>query len=180
MAFKLDGKTLPTDVAFTSKGINYPANWLRLTTLSEKKGIGITEVADEATYDQRFYWSASKARELEDTDAKDADGKLVKDSDGNQVVNKGLKTQWIAAQKTTSSSLLTPYDWYIIRKLEETTAIPATVSKYRDDVRTVCAARETQIKGATDVTALKALVDGTFDKDGKKTAGLTDWPTPLS
>ena len=171
MAFKLDGKTLPTDVAFTSKGINYPANWLRLTTLSEKKGIGITEVADEATYDQRFYWSASKARELEDTDAKDADGKLVKDADGNQVVNKGLKTQWIAAQKTTSSSLLTPYDWYIIRKLEETTAIPATVSKFRDDVRSACAEREKRIKAALDVTALKKLIDTTFNSDDD-----TKWP----
>ena len=166
MAFKLDGKTLPTDVAFTSKGINYPANWLRLTTLSEKKGIGITEVADEATYDQRFYWSASKARELEDTD-----GKLVKDADGNQVVNKGLKTQWIAAQKTTSSSLLTPYDWYIIRKLEETTAIPATVSKFRDDVRSACAEREKRIKAALDVTALKKLIDTTFNSDDD-----TKWP----
>ena len=157
MAFKLDGKTLPTDVAFTSNGINYPANWLRLTTLTEKKAIGITEVADEATYDQRFYWSVSKAKDLA-----------------------GLKTSWIEQQKSTASSLLTPYDWYIIRQLEESKDIPATVSKYRDDVRTACAARETEIKGVIDVTALKTLIDGTFDEDGKKTAGLTDWPIPLS
>lgn len=171
MAFKLDGKTLPVDVAFTSNGINYPANWLRLTTLTEKKAIGITEVADEATYDQRFYWSASKAKDLEDTDAKDSDGKLLKDSDGNQVINKGLKTQWIAAQKATASSLLTPYDWYIIRKIEETTEIPATVSKFRDDVRSACAEREKKIKAALDVTALKALIDTTLEAD----AG-TKWP----
>ena len=141
MAFKLDGATLPVDVAFTSNGINYPANWLRLTTLDEKKAIGITEVADEATYDQRFYWSATKAKDLA-----------------------GLQTEWIAIQKKTASSLLTPYDWYVIRKLEESTDIPATVSKYRDDVRTACATRETEIKGVTDVTALKALVDGKFTK----------------
>ena len=171
MAFKLDGKTLPVDVAFTSKGINYPANWLRLTTLAEKKGIGITEVADEATYDQRFYWSASKAKELEDKDAKDKDGKLLKDSDGKQIVDKGLKTQWIATQKQTASSLLTPYDWYIIRKLEETTDIPAEVSKYRDDVRSACAEREKKIKAAIDVTALKKLIDTTFDSDDD-----TKWP----
>ena len=141
MAFKLDSKTLPVDVAFTSNGINYPANWLRLTTLDEKKAIGITEVADEATYDQRFYWSATKAKDLA-----------------------SLQTSWIAKQKETASSLLTPYDWYVIRKLEESTDIPATVSKYRDDVRTACASRETQIKGVTDVTALKALVEGNFTK----------------
>ena len=43
MAFKLDGKTLTVDKPFTSKVIKYPANWLRLTTLEEKKAIGITE-----------------------------------------------------------------------------------------------------------------------------------------
>ena len=171
MAFKLDGKTLPVDVAFTSKGINYPANWLRLTTLAEKKGIGITEVADEAVYDQRFYWSASKAKELEDVDAKDSDGKLLKDSDGNQVVNKGLKTDWIAIQKQTASSLLTPYDWYIVRKLEEDTAIPGTVSKFRDDVRSACAEREKKIKAAIDVTALQKLIDTTFESNDD-----TKWP----
>lgn len=171
MAFKLDGKTLPVDVAFTSKGINYPANWLRLTTLAEKKGIGITEVADEATYDQRFYWSASKAKALEDVDEKDKDGKLLKNPDGTQVVTKGLKTQWIAAQKQTASTLLSPYDWYVIRKLEETTEIPATVSKFRDDVRSACAEREKKIKAAIDVTALKKLIDTTFDSDED-----TKWP----
>ena len=42
---KLDGKTLQYDKAFTHEGISYPANWLRLTTLEEKKAIGITEVS---------------------------------------------------------------------------------------------------------------------------------------
>ena len=46
MAFKLDGKTLPVDVPFTSNGVKYPATWLRLTTLDEKKAIGIKEVPD--------------------------------------------------------------------------------------------------------------------------------------
>ena len=46
MVFKLDGKTLPVGGPFTSNGINYPANWLRLTTLEEKKAIGITEEPD--------------------------------------------------------------------------------------------------------------------------------------
>ena len=140
MAFKLGNKSLPIDVAFTSNGVNYPANWLRLTTLDEKKAIGITEVDDSPTYDQRFYWSASKAKDLA-----------------------GLKTDWITQQKRAASNLLTPYDWYIIRKLEEGKDIPGAVSKYRDDVRTACAARETQINAVIDVTALKNLVDGNLD-----------------
>lgn len=143
MAFKLNSKTLPIDVAFSSNGVNYPANWLRLTTLDEKKAIGITEVSDSVTYDQRFYWSANKAKALA-----------------------GLKTNWITQQKNTANALLAPYDWYIIRKLEEGKDIPGAVSKYRDDVRTACAARETQINAVIDVTSLKDLVD----------SSLTAWP----
>ena len=34
--FVLNGKPLPVDVAFTHEGIQYPANWLRLTSATEK------------------------------------------------------------------------------------------------------------------------------------------------
>jgi hypothetical protein len=44
--FIFDGKPLSPDVAFTdpATGVQYPANWLRLSTLEEKEAIGITEV----------------------------------------------------------------------------------------------------------------------------------------
>ena len=42
--FKLDGVILKLDLPFTSRDIKYPATWLRLTTLDEKKAIGIEEV----------------------------------------------------------------------------------------------------------------------------------------
>ena len=93
MAFQLDGKPLPVDVPFSSNGINYPSNWLRLSSADEKKAIGITEIADDPIFDQRFYWSESKAKDLEDSNAKDSEGNLIKDSDGNQVIQKGLKTK---------------------------------------------------------------------------------------
>jgi len=176
MAFKLDSKTLPVDVPFTSNGINYPANWLRLTTLDEKKAIGITEVADEPTYDQAFYWGVDKPKEIEDINAKDDDGNLLKDADGNQVVEIGLKTQWIAIQKKQASACLSKYDWYVTRKAEKGTAIPSAISTYRDEVRTVCETREAEIKACSDVAELKILMDGTNDEDGKRIAGITLWP----
>ncbi len=37
---------LKLDLPFTHRGIKYPANWLRLTTLDEKKAIGLVEVLD--------------------------------------------------------------------------------------------------------------------------------------
>ena len=48
MAFKETdhNNILKLDMPFTLRGIKYPANWLRLTTLEEKKAIGITEEKD--------------------------------------------------------------------------------------------------------------------------------------
>ena len=168
MAYQLESKPLAVDVAFkTSDGTQYPANWLRLATADEKKAIGITEVADEATYDQRFYWGVGNAKELVDKTEK---------IDGKDVTTKGLKTIWVAQQKETAGSLLAPYDWYVTRKAEKGTAIPSEIVTYRDGIRTTCTTREGEINACSDVAALKTLIDGTYDSDGKRTAGITLWP----
>ena len=48
MAFKETdhNRILKLDLPFTHRGIKYPANWLRLSTLDEKKAIGLVEVPD--------------------------------------------------------------------------------------------------------------------------------------
>ena len=74
MAFKLDGNPLAVDVPFTVGDINYPANWLRLSTADEKTALGITEVADDPVYDNRFYWGDGTARALADTNMVDGNG----------------------------------------------------------------------------------------------------------
>ena len=177
MAFQLDSKPLGLDVAFkTSDGTQYPANWLRLATADEKKAIGITEVADEATYDQRFYWGVGNAKRLVDENAKDEDGNLVKDADGNQIIKEGLKTIWVRKQKEQAGSLLAKSDWYVVRKAEKATAIPTNIQNYRDSIRTICTTRENEINACSDVAALKILIDGTYDSDGKRTSGITLWP----
>jgi hypothetical protein len=68
--FILDGKPLSPDRAFTHDGIQYPANWLRLSTLEEKEAIGITEVPDPPIYDQRFYWGYDQDGQLIPKDSK--------------------------------------------------------------------------------------------------------------
>ena len=176
MAFKLDGKTLPVDVAFTSNGVNYPANWLRLSSADQKAAIGITEVADPTPYDQRFYTDPTTPKSLTDTNIKDKDGNDAKDSEGNQLIHKGLKSLWVETQKQQARNFLAHYDWYVTRKAEKDTAIPSAISTYRDAVRTACATRETEINACSDVAALKTLIDGTYDGSGNRTAGITLWP----
>ena len=175
MAFKLDGKPLPVDVAFSHNDINYPANWLRLASKTEKEAIGITEEADAPTYDSRFYWGDGTAKALDDVDAKDEDGNLLKDEKGNQVVTQGVKSVLKAQEKATAGSLLARYDWYVVRKAEKDTAIPSAITTYRDGVRTACNTRETEIDNCADTAALVTLY-GSTEKDGVYTPNMTQYP----
>ena len=173
MAFKLDGKPLAVDVPFkTSNGTQYPANWLRLATKAEKEAIGITEVADDPVYDGRFYNGDGSAKALDDVDAKDQEGNLIKDKNGNQVVNLGVKSILKAQEKVLAGSLLVKYDWYVVRKYETSKAIPTEIKTYRTAVRTACATRETEIDNCADTAALVTLYG--LKEDG--TPNMTQYP----
>ena len=172
MIFKLDGKTLPVGVAFSHNDIQYPANWLRLSTAEEKSAIGITEVEEPKVYDARFYKVDGTAKELDDIDAKDEDGTLLKNPDGSQVVIQGVKSLLKTQEKITAGSLLGKYDWYVVRKSEKGTAIPSAITTYRDGVRTACDTREKEIDACSDTAALVTLY-GTKE-DG--TPNMTQYP----
>ena len=167
MAFLLDGKPLAVDVAFSHNDINYPANWLRLSTAQEKKDLGITEVADDPVYDSRFYWGNGTAKTLTDTNMVDSNGDPLLDLNGNQMIALGVKSVLKAQEKAIAGSLLAKYDWYVVRKAEKSTAIPTAITTYRDGVRTACDTREKEIDACSDTAALITLYGVTTDSEGK-------------
>ena len=150
---KLDGKTLPYDRAFSHNNINYPRNWLRLTSLKEKQAIGITEVADPVTpsYNQKFYWGVNNPKDIDQ-----------------------LKVDWIAKQKKEAASHLAPTDWLVTRYAEATTVIPVKTKDYRAAVRTVCGEREAQITACADTDELCALITASATIAGTADNGATE------
>ena len=171
--FKLDGKILRVDRAFTtSDGTQYPSNWLRLSSAEEKAAIGITEEADPVRADDRYYWDGdvNNPKALDDVNAVDEDGnpvyvqvwnpetELMEDTE-EQVVTRGLKYTKTLEVKDTANKLLAPTDWYVIRKYEANTAIPENVSTFRSGVKTECARLETAITGAANVSALITVMN---------------------
>ena len=167
MAFLLNGNPLAVDVAFSHNNINYPANWLRLSTAEEKTAIGISEVADDnKNYDNRFYWQDGTAKALDD---------IKETIDGVEYTTQGVKSILKAQEKATANSLLAKYDWYVVRKAEKSTAIPSAITTYRDAVRTACNTRETEIDNCKDTAALVTLY-GSTEKDGVVTPNMTQYP----
>ena len=167
MAFKLDGNPLAYDVAFTHNDINYPANWLRLASLDEKEAIGITEVADDPTYDSRFYSNAGVAKEIND---------VTETKNGVEVTTLGLKSNLKLEEKEIAKSLLNLYDWQVIRKIEKGTELDSNVATFRDAVRTAYTTRKTEIDNCSDVAALVTLYSSTEQSDGTYKPNMTQYP----
>jgi len=151
----LDGKQLRPGRPFTHNGIQYPANWLRLTSWAEKEAIGITEQPDPTPVDTRFYWDTDIPRQLEDTTD------VV-----SGITTTGLKTQWKEQQDQAAYSLLAPTDWYVVRKTETDEAIPVGITSFRGEVRNISNQRKVSIDTASSVENLIGIT--TF-------SGL-DWP----
>jgi len=189
MPWKYNGKNLRVGKAFTgTDGTKYPKVWMRYSA-DEKTSIGITwedPPASEAPFDNRFYWGRQTdgtliPKNLADVNEVDSDGNPLKDAQGNQVVTLGLKSVWVAKTKTTANSKLAVHDWYVTRKAEKSTAIPSSITTYRDAVRTKCAEIETALNGASDLAAFMALFKDERNLDGtlKTIAKINDWPDEI-
>ena len=76
--------------------------------------------------------------------------------------------------------MLAPYDWYVVRKAEKSTAIPTAITTYRDAIRTACNTRETEIDNCADTAALVTLYGVTTDSDGKFVKyNMTQYPKKI-
>ena len=95
---------------------------------AEKTAVGITEQAEPATYDARFY-----------------------DSSGNPLalVDVNLERAKTATIKGDARFKFGVFDWYYIRKLETDEDVPTDVALYRASLRTVCTAREAVINACS-------------------------------
>jgi len=175
--FKLNNTPIGLDQPFTTEdGTQYPNNWLRLASPEERAAIGITEVDDAPSYDDRFYWGVNSPKLLNDREESDEQGNplyvqvydeatesMVDTSE--RLVTKGLKSQWSAQIKDTTNKLLSSSDWMVIRKVERNVDIPAGTITYRAAVLTECDRLLAAIAGAADVAALAGVV------------GAQQWPT---
>lgn len=177
MAYVLDGvKITPGRPFKNADGIQFPANWLQLTSDEEKTAAGITWEDDPAPFDTFYYWSPGNAKPLDDGT----------DDNGRKVA--GLRPGLIEKQANTARQLLQGTDWYAVRKAETSKAIPAAVKTYRAAVRTACDTRQAEITAVSTTAELEALMKApaqVLDSDGETLIDnpadhLTPWPDPVS
>jgi len=149
---------------------------------------GALEVVEGEQKDQRFYWvtfshyevNGSVVTRIYTNTPKALEDKLEVKEDGSplyvqvwdatagkdgemvdtteQVVTKGLKSQWIAQNKANANSLLASTDWMVIRKAERDVAIPSDVVTERAKIIADCTAKEAAITAATTIEAFINVV----------------------
>ena len=169
------------------------------STVAQRESQGVYEVIYDNTNlkNSRYYWNGAESmvfannavtasyapatgKDIDDKDAVDQNGDNVLDQDGNQVIIEGLKTIFKKEVKAQAKGLLSPSDWYIIRKAEDAgSTIPSDIATYRGAVRTRSNEMETAIDGAADAAAMETLY--TYTNTGTEespvyTRPLGEWP----
>jgi len=171
--YYLNGKPLRIGKAFTYMDITYPGNWLQQSTPEARAEINITWVNDPVRADDRFYWNGdiNLPKELEDRAEVDENGdpiyvQVLDDTQdppvmvdsSEQLVTKGLKSNWKDQVKHTAGTMLAQTDWMVIRKSERNVDIPADVVTKRAAIITECERLEAAITAAADIDAFIAVV----------------------
>lgn len=178
------------------EGLKYPKSIYTLWTEAERNAIGIytVEIDETNRKDETFYintdityafdsgkvtgsYGTATAKAIADVNAVNEDGEPLLDSDGNQIVNYGLKTKYKNQFNAQAAGLLAPTDWYVVKATEVSDySVPSVITTYRAAVRTKVNAMETAIDGCANVEALITLLTYTTDSDGVTTRPLGEFP----
>ena len=189
-------KLMRTNKGFTLNDLQYPKEVFTLWTTEERKAIGIYPVRTDTTNkkDEAWYintnityavsgdevvgsYGTATAKLLEDRNEVNDDGTPMLDSDGNQVVTKGLKTIKKEMINNQCAGILAPSDWMVVKATETETTMDSGWKTWRASIRTKCNSMQTQIDNASDVDALAALFTYTEQEDGTVTKPLGEFPT---
>ena len=131
-----DGRTVSDSMAFTLDDIQYPSNWLLLSSEEERSERGITGPLPELPwYDQRFYWAPDQPKDHAE-----------------------LVDEYIGHVKRNAGSMLINTDWYITRQAETGAAVPQEVLDRRAEIRAYSNIKEQALLATTSTEELAAYV----------------------
>ena len=141
--------------SMTIDGIQHPRGIFNLWTVAERKAVGLVPVTTTGSHLDPTYYT-----EVNESYAIANDKASVVRTIGTKAADKVLatvKSQQVSHAKVMCNNVLALTDWYIVRKAEASTAIPAKITALRTATRTVYAAVKSAINGAANVGALATV-----------------------
>jgi hypothetical protein len=162
MKYKLpNGQFIGASQAFTYNEIQYPSNWISLSTAEGRAALGIIEIPEQQRPNDQYYWVVENDDGSFTTTPKDLeDGDEYTDLRGVTRRKQGLKSLSIDKVKMTAGTLLAQTDWMVIRKAERDVAIPADVVAKRAAIVAESERLEAAITAVTSVKALVGVMNG--------------------
>ena len=184
--------------AVTINGIQYPSNIFSIWPKADLKNIGIYPTQITSTIDERTHIGTGgvtytintdhvaihynkRAHTLVDVNEVDDKGNKILDSNGKQIVTKGLKTKLLEQVDQNAHSVLAPSDWMTTRQMETGVTISDDWKVWRASVRTQAKAMKTAINAVTTITDVPDLYGAyTTSSEGKMVSASTGfighWP----
>lgn len=142
-----DGQYIQQGTQFTIDGVEYPANWLNLSTPEEKAAIGLEEViATNSPANDQYYWVSTELNEATLTYIN-----TPKDLDT-------VKSNAIAQINQTAYSILLPSDWMVVKSVETNTPMSTEWNTWRQSIRTTADTSRTAVASATDVDEVQTIM----------------------
>ena len=143
---------VPEAFKHPTTGIQYPKNWLTLATAQEKKDVGFIELTFSGADKDDKYYINSESSPVYDASA------------GTVTITKSSTARNVAVLQTSFKESITQKawtnlgetDWYVTRKSEISTAIPAKITAFRTATRLVANSHKTAVDNCTTVDELAA------------------------
>lgn len=144
---------------FEINGVQYPANWLNLSTPEEKAEVGLEEViATNQPANQTYYWVSETLTGADLTYTNTPKDLL------------SVKTVALNQINATAYSILLPTDWMVVKSVETSTPINPAWNTWRQSIRTTALNATNAVESAADVDAVAAAMVITWPKDPNQVA----------
>ena len=142
-----DGQYIQQGTQFTIDGVEYPSNWLNLSTPEEKEAIGLEEViATNSPANDQYYWVSTELNEATLTYVN-----TPKDLDT-------VKSNSVALINQTAYSILLPSDWMVVKSVETGTPVATDWNTWRQSIRTTANTARTAVASAVDVEEVETIM----------------------
>ena len=142
-----DGQYINEGQAFTIDGVQYPQNWLNLSTPEEKAAIGLEEViATNSPANDQYYWVSTELNKATLTYVNTP--KNLTD----------VKSNALSTINNTAYTILQPSDWMVVKSVETSTPINPDWNSYRASVRATADSTRTAVTAAADVDAVATIM----------------------
>ena len=135
------------NTSFTIDDVQYPPQWLNLSTPADKEALGLVEVVTVGeAKDPTYYWTGETL----------ADGVLTLTATPKDLAD--VQKQAVASLNQTAYTLLLPSDWMVVKAYETNTPMATAWNTYRATIRGQVATAITVINSAVDVDAVALAV----------------------